>query len=151
MQRPQLRGNALQPSLQIFARPSASAQSHVGQRRCAPPPIQQQTFAFPIEQFGAQEARKAHTRRGKTNVAKMIGKRTNVYAPHDRKTTPAMFFVLRRCCVDVGFLIRKRFFFFKITTSTHLRSLRTCTEVYDLLYFLEVWAVDASPCKQACI
>ena len=59
--------------------------------------------------------------------------------------------MLRRCCVDVGFLIRKRFFFFKITTSTHLRSLRTCTKVYDLLHFLEVWAVDASPCKQACI
>ena len=61
------------------------------------------------------------------------------------------FVVLRRCCVDVGFLIRKRFFLFKRTTSTHLRSLRTCTKVYDLQYFLEVWAVDASPCKQACI
>ena len=108
-------------------------------------------FAFPIEQFGAQETQKTHTRRGKTNVAKMIGKRSNVYAPHHRKTTPAMFFVLRRCCVDVGFLIRKRFFFFKITTSTHLRSLRTCTKVYDLQHFLEVWAVDASPGKQACI
>ena len=113
--------------------------------------IQQQTFALPIKQFGAQEGQKEHTCRGKTKVAKMIGKHSNIYAPHDRNTTPAMFFVLRRCCVDVGFLIRKRFFFFKITTSTHLRSLRTCTKVYDLLYFLKVWAVDASPCKQACI
>ena len=108
-------------------------------------------LASPIEQFWRSGARKAHTRRGKTNVAKMIGKRINVYAPHDRKTTPAMFFLPRRRCVDVGFLIRKRIFFFKITTSTRLRSLRTCTKVYDLLHFLEVWAVDASPCKQACI
>ena len=90
----------------------------------------------------------AHTRREKTNVAKMIGKRTNVYAPHDRKSTPAMFFLPRRRCVDVGFLIRKRIFFFKITTSTRLRSLRTCTKVYDLLHFLEVLAVDASPCNK---
>ena len=131
--------------------PTSPARSHVGQRRCAPPPIQQHTFAFPVEQFGAQEAQKEHTRRGKTNAAKMIGKRTNVYAPHDRTATPVIFFLPRRRCVDVGFLIRKRFFFFKITTSTRLRSLRTCTEVYHLLHFLEVWAVDASPCKQACI
>ena len=130
---------------------TSPAHSHVGQRRCGPPPIQQQPFAFPIEQFGVQEAQKAHTRKGKTHVAKMIGKRINVYAPYDRKTTPAMLFLPRRRCVDVGFLIRKRFFFFKITTSTRLRSLRTCTKVYDLQHFLEVWAVDASPCKQACI
>ena len=108
-------------------------------------------LAFPREQFWRSGARKAPTRRGKTNVAKMIGKRTNVYAPHDRKTTPAMFFLPRRRCVDVGFLIRKRIFFFKITTSTRLRSLRTCTKAYDLLHFLEVLAVDASPCKKTCI
>jgi hypothetical protein len=108
-------------------------------------------LAFPIEQFWRSGARKAHTRRGKTNVAKMIGKRTNVYAPHDRKTTPAMFFLPRRRCVDVGFLIRKRIFFFKITTSTRLRSLRTCTKAYDLVHFLEVLAADASPCKKTCI
>ena len=55
--------------------------------------------------------------------------------------------MLRRC----WFLNKKKIFFFKITTSTRLRSLRTCRKEYDLQHFLEVWAVDASPCKQACI
>ena len=105
-------------------------------------------LAFPIEQFGAQAPEKRTHVGGKTNVAKMIGTRINVYAPHDRQTTPVMFFLPRRRCVDVGFLIRKRIFFFKITTSTRLRSLRTCTKAYDLLHFPEVLAVDASPCNK---